>query len=83
MLVFMGLQMFVWVVFRGVVYRLACIVFHLSRTWVQNGLLILKHRASVLRVSRARGVCGVGPSWSSRSFAHSSGEVCSLLSHEH
>ena len=61
MLVFLGLQMFVWIVFRDVVYRLDCIVFHLSRTWVQNGLLILKHRVSMFWVRRARGVSGVGP----------------------
>ena len=58
---FLGLQIFVWIKFRGVVYRFDWMVFHLSRTWVQNGLLILKHRVSVFWVRKAKGGKGVEP----------------------
>ena len=47
-------------------------IFHLSSTWVQKGLLNLKLRATVLRVRKAM---GVGVSWFRRILAQSSGEV--------
>ena len=66
------LQMFVCMRFVGVRYRLDWMVFHLSSTWVQKGLLNLRLRASVLCVRKAM---GVGVSWFRRILAQSSGEV--------
>ena len=66
------LQMFVCIRFIGFRYRLVWMIFHLSRTWVQKGLLNLRLRASVLCVRKAM---GVGVLWFRRIFAQSSVEV--------
>ena len=66
------LQMFVCIRFKGVRYRLEWIIFHLSSTWVQKGLLSLRLRASGLYVRKAM---GVGVLWFNRIFAQSSVEV--------
>ena len=66
------LQMFVCIRFIGIRYRLVWMIFHLSSTWVQKGLLNLRLRASVLCVRKAM---GVGVLWLRRIFAQSSVEV--------
>ena len=66
------LQMFVCIRLVGFKYKLDWITFHLSRTWVQKGLLNLRLRASVLCIRKAM---GVGVSWFRRILAQSSGEV--------
>ena len=66
------LQIFVCIRFIGVRYRLEWIIFHLSSTWVQKGLLSLRLRASGLYVRKAM---GVGVLWLSRIFAQSLVEV--------
>ena len=50
-------QMFVCIRLVGVEYRLVDRVFHLSRTWVQKGLLNLRFRNTVLCVRMAMGGC--------------------------
>ena len=71
-LVELELQIFVCMRFAVSEYNLVERSFHLSKTWVQKGLLSLRLRAKVLCVRKA---IGVGVSWFKRIFAQSSFEV--------
>ena len=71
-LVSLGLQMLACIRLVGDEYMFVWMIFHLSSTWVQKGLLNLKLRATVLCVRKAM---GVGVSWFRRILAQSSGEV--------
>ena len=74
MLVCMGLQILVCIRLVGTVYKFVWMVFHLSSTWVQKGLLNLEQRVSVSWVRKAMGDSDEFP-WFSRIFAQSSEEV--------
>ena len=73
-LVLAGLQMLVCSRFVVPVYSLVWMVFHLSSTCVQKGLLNLMHRVSVLCERNAVGVSDE-LDLDSRSFAQSSEDV--------
>ena len=81
-LVLVGLQMLVCSKFVVPEYSLVWMVFHLSSTCVQKGLLNLMHRVSVFCERKAVGV-SKELGLESRSFAQSSADVCSLRSQEH